>query len=119
MARLTDDEQIAQWVESLHERVENLSAIYKCDKVKHAVNVALTTDSITTMLLGMLLDSNNGLSDADIERVQDTANMALVSATMNALKLLDIPEDRAESLMGDVLQLIKSKYELEERLNGE
>lgn len=118
-SRLTQSEQVEQWLESLQERIDNLNAVYKCDKIKQVVNIVLTADSVFMLLMHVLCENTDGMPEDYFDRLHDITTDAIGAILANAIELLGISDDRAESLLDDVLRIVLTKYELEEKLNGE
>lgn len=118
-SRLTQSEHVEQWLESLQERIDNLNAVYQCDKIKQVVNIALTADSVSMLLMHVLFENTDGISEEYFDRLHGITTDAIGAILANAIELLGISDDRAESLLDDVLRIVQTKYELEEKLNGE
>lgn len=117
--RLTRSERVDQWRESLQERIDNLNAVYQCDKIKHVVNIALTADSVSMLLMHVLFENTDGISEETFDRLHDITTEAIGAILANAIGLLGTSDDRADDLLGDILRIVQTKYELEDILNGE
>ena len=117
---MTDiEKQVDDWHEGVRDRVDNLCAVYKCADIKTSVGIIMTADSAVMSLFRALVERAEPDDEEFIDLVADLAKDSLTSIAINSVELLCVNEERKGQLVKDIISIVKTRYELENKLNTE
>jgi predicted house-cleaning NTP pyrophosphatase (Maf/HAM1 superfamily) len=111
--------QIDDWREGVHDRVDNLCAIYKCADLRGVVDIVMTADSMVMCLYRLLCeaaDDDDERSTKALDDLGDRVSEALTAIVVSAIDLVCV-EDK-DTLTDDIMRIINTRYQLEDKLNG-
>jgi len=120
-SKMTMEKCLDDWRESVDERIDNLCAVYQSKGLRRVISALLSVDS-TSMLLFKLLADRVDESDPHDERLMEELTYmvknSLSCVASQVVMLLDVRDDVRPQLMEDIVQIIKTRYELEDKLNA-
>lgn len=112
------EKELDDWSEGVKDRVDNLCAIYKCADVKTVLNIVMMADSVVMSLFKALVERADDDDAELIEMLGGLAKDCLTSIAVQSVELLCVDEERKMQLIKDIISIVKTRYELENKLNS-
>lgn len=112
------EKELDDWSEGVKDRVDNLCAIYKCADVKTVLNIVMMADSVVMSLFKALVERAEDDDEELIEMLGGLAKDCLTGIAVQSVELLCVDEERKMHLIKDIISIVKTRYELENKLNS-
>lgn len=112
------EKELDDWSEGVEDRVDNLCAIYKCADVKTVLNIVMMADSVVMSLFKALVERAEDDDEELIEMLGGLAKDCLTGIAVQSVELLCVDEERKMQLIKDIISIVKTRYELENKLNS-
>ena len=112
------EKELDDWSEGVKDRVDNLCAIYKCADVKTVLNIVMMADSVVMSLFKALVERAEDDDEELIEMLGGLAKDCLTGIAVQSVELLCVDEERKMQLIKDIISIVKTRYELENKLNS-
>lgn len=112
------EKELDDWSEGVKDRVDNLCAIFKCADIKTVLNIVMMADSVVMSLFKALVERAEDDDEELIEMLGGLAEDCLTGIAVQSVELLCVDEDRKMQLIKDIISIVKTRYELENKLNS-
>lgn len=111
--KLTPEQQVSDWKDSVDDRIDNLCAIYRCAGIRKGTQTIMAADSMIMTLYAILY---RVMEDEVPDEVEDLVSSAMNSIILNVVDMLDVPEGKKLTLTEDIIRIVDTRYDLQDSL---